>query len=126
MSRHWVICTHDDGDAHLEINHIQGDHHDHSGCGCDHGDTADHGCDGDHPDDPHDSCSHIDLMVEIGPSTEPDSTETSLQLALVLPTRCTCLLAWRTPTRHSLPPWATGPPRPKAFLADRANTVLLI
>lgn len=143
MSHHWVICTHDDGDAHLEINHAQGDPHQQVACDCHREDDGERDGDGEHPETPHDSgtphdsetphdsgnphdtCSHIDLLVEVGPEQEPDSLELPLLLAFELPSnsRVTPL---GTATKHSLPPPATGPPRPRSFLAVHATQVLLI
>lgn len=132
MSRHWVICTHDDGDAHLEINHAQGNHDEHVGCDCQHDHGRERECDGDAghaedaPADPHDTCSHVDLLVEIGPKQEPDSIELPLVLAFELPASNSGVATWRITTKRSLPPPATGPPRPRSFLAARATQVLLI
>jgi hypothetical protein len=143
MSHHWVICTHDDGHAHLEINHAQGDPHQQVACDCHRKDDGERDGDGEHPGtphnsgtthdsgtthnsgNPHDTCSHIDLLVEVGPEQEPDSLELPLLLAFELPSnsRVTPL---GTATKHSLPPPATGPPRPRSFLAVHATQVLLI
>jgi len=142
MSRHWVICTHEDGEAHLEVNHDQGSHEHECECGH-HGldatvtcYSAEGACDAptdsdcEHPHsggtDPHDSCSHIDLLVEVGPQQQPDSVDLPLQLAFELPSRDGLAANWRLVRRPSLPPPATGPPRPRRYLSLRATTVLLI
>jgi len=126
MSRHWVICTHDDGAPHLEINHVQNDHHHHTGCSCHHEEPGEYDSDGEEPEDPHDSCSHIELTVELGPQTEPDSTEVWPTLAYELRSDgATRVIRWIA-SKSALAPPATGPPRPREFLAAHATTVLLI
>jgi len=129
MSRHWVICMHGEGAAHLELNHVEGTHHDHDfGCDChDHDHDRDH--DGDGSDDvshPHDHCSHLELLVEVGPEQQPDSTNLPLQPAFEVTVGSHNELPWRIASQQTRSPPATGPPRPRRFLAVRATTVLLI
>lgn len=143
MSRHWVICTHHDGDAHIETNHVQGAHHlrDHhqSSCGCGHHHGHSHGGShhvhdtdphGSNPDDskgdPHDSCSHTELLVEVGPQHEPDTVCLPLLLAFELPTVNAGQQPWLSTTKNLIAPPATGPPRPRAFLSSYRTILLLI
>ncbi len=142
MSRHWVICRHHDGDAHLEINHAEGDHfgdHEARGRGHDgHEPNPTCDCGHHHPHapggspngssgcDPHDSCSHTDLLVEIGPEQEPDSVYVPKLLAFELPRSTAAQRCWTSTKKHVLAPPATGPPRPRRFWSLRRTTLLLI
>ncbi|MFT7534998.1 MAG: hypothetical protein ACI85K_000949, partial [Hyphomicrobiaceae bacterium] len=120
MSRHWVVCTHHDGAAHIEVNHAQGAAHDGDhdtpacDCGHDHGHgDAPHDHDGqphdsDSGNDPHDSCSHTDLLVEVGPEQQPDSVHVPLWLAFELPNVTAGPRPWQSTAKHLLAPPATG------------------
>lgn len=144
ISRHVVICQHVDGDAHIEFDHQSGAHHEHgtvaSGqCTCGHHHVndefgRDEDCGDDKPDsgepdrdDPHDSCTHTDLLVDVGPEPRADTTEVPLLLAFQLPPLMPGAVRFHEPSNAALPPPGTGPPpRPRRFLAQRATTLLLI
>lgn len=131
MSRHWVICTHEDGNAHVEVNHAEGAQHQRCGCGHDHGiDQADsqpgRGDAGGEQNEPHDTCSHSDLLVEIAPQPEADSVDLPLQPAFALSHKSCGRDYAAIASKLTLAPVATGPPRPASFLSLRATTLLLI
>lgn len=134
MTRQLVICKHDDGPAHLEFAHPEGSstQHHHGGCCHDHVHVVfvehDHGDGCEDCDDPHTSCDHVHLSVEVGPKPVPDQADLADIAAcpMWLPPMP---VEGRGPKAHTAqPPPSTGPPppRPREYLALRASTVLLI
>ncbi len=140
VSRQLVICTHADGPPHLEFAHPEGSatQHRHGGCCHDHvhvtfaavtpsGAACDHdSCDD--SDDPHSSCDHVHLSVEVGPQPAPDHVDAA---------NVCDAPSWAPPRSVRFcsvfasalrPPPGTGPPSPgpRPYLAHRASTVLLI
>ena len=133
MSRHLVFCTHHDGDSHIEFAHTEGcTLGEHACCAHSHGHSHshDHGEPGGHDGedgDPHGSCTHVDLTIDVAPTPTPDNPALPGGCQHWLPPTCWIAVpCWPTVERTARPPPATGPPRPRAFLAHRASTLLLL
>lgn len=136
MTRQLVICTHEGGQAHIEFAHVEGSSshhgHHHGGCNHVHFDFGAQSVDGhehdDECDDPHSSCDHVHLSVDVGPKPIGDVVDVPLadSIAMWLPPQVHDELV--ATARAALPPPSTGPPRPRPrqYLALLASTVLLI
>ena len=137
LSQHLVICTHGDGDTHLELQHIQGRSY-HAddlestnqltcNCGHRHGDSLPQPKDPSEEDqNPHESCSHTNLLVEVIPQFRFKGWQVGLPYAVEIQANSSASYAWQTPLLMAMPPTATGPPPRRRFLEQLATARLLI
>ena len=140
MSRHWVICRHNDGDSHLTLQHGVEKPRRSPGCTCGHAhraaakpNTAAHctadplakqtaavGCDS------HRDCSHIDLFIELDHERSGTHVDAPLVLGMLPPSSLRSELAKAITETQAQPLHRSGPPRPRLFWLLRATTLLLI
>ncbi|MFK7740267.1 MAG: hypothetical protein AB8H80_08080 [Planctomycetota bacterium] len=146
LTRHFVMCTHQDGDMHIEFVHAEGQAvghvhphrhphghpHGHACCGGGCGLSSDAPAPADGDEDPHDSCKHVVLDVDVGEMPCGDALPAWAprhELAIWLPLEP--IAGWIGAARNHRAPPATGPPirmriAPSTTLEWRRCTVLLI
>ena len=129
LSQQLVLCAPDGGNVHLDFLHDEG------AC-CAHAAIAP-AVDGQHPDAPADErdggrsadsdphCEHVDLAIDVGTGPSPDHADAPAASPVFVPPTAT--IPWLTSHQTTSPqPPATGPPRPRPWLAHHRTLVLLI